>query len=64
MTFKEIGKVLGVSPQRAEKIYQNALRKLSSPRNKDKWFKIIEILSEIEKQKVESDSNALDLEKI
>lgn len=51
MTFREIGRVLGVSPQRAEKIYQRALRKLSSPRNKDKWRKILETIAEMEKEK-------------
>lgn len=51
MTFKEIGRVLGISPQRAEKIYQRALRKLSSPRNKDKWQEILDTIKEIEKEK-------------
>lgn len=63
MTFKEVGEILGISPQRAEKIYQNALRKLSSPKNKDRWRKILETLSEIEKQRAESDSNTLELKK-
>lgn len=60
MTFKEIGRVLGISPQRAEKIYQRALRKLSSPRNKDKWQEILDTIKEIEKEKAKSDSNTLD----
>ena len=60
MTFKEIGRVLGVSPQRAEKIYQRALRKLSSPRNKDKWRKILETIAEMEKEKAKGDSNTVD----
>lgn len=60
MTFKEIGRVLGISPQRAEKIYQRALRKLSSPRNKDKWQEILDTIKEIEKEKAKGDSNTLD----
>ena len=60
MTFKEIGRVLGISPQRAEKIYQRALRKLSHPKNKDKWYAILELAAEIEKEKSKSDSNTLD----
>lgn len=51
MTFKEIGRVLGVSPQRAEKIYQKALRKLSSPKNLKKWQEILDTINEIEKEK-------------
>ena len=60
MTFKEIGRVLGVSPQRAEKIYQRALRKLSSPKNLKKWQEILDTIKEIEKEKAKSDSNTLD----
>lgn len=60
MTFKEIGRVLGISPQRAEKIYQRALRKLSSPKNIKKWQEILDTIKEIEKEKAKSDSNTLD----
>ncbi|WP_026943973.1 sigma factor-like helix-turn-helix DNA-binding protein [Helicobacter rodentium] len=60
MTFKEIGRVLGVSPQRAEKIYQRALRKLSSPKNLKKWQEILDTIKEIEKEKAKGDSNTLD----
>lgn len=62
MTFKEIGRVLGVSPQRAEKIYQKALRKLSSPKNLKKWQEILDTIKEIEKEKAKGDSNTLDFE--
>lgn len=51
MTFKEIGRVLGVSPQRAERIYQRALRKLSSPKNLKKWQEILDTIKEMEKEK-------------
>ncbi|WP_300795588.1 RNA polymerase subunit sigma-70 [Helicobacter sp. UBA3407] len=60
MTFKGIGRVLGVSPQRAEKIYQRALRKLSSPKNLKKWEEILDTIKEIEKEKAKGDSNTLD----
>lgn len=60
MTFKEIGRVLGVNPQRAEKIYQRALRKLSSPKNLKKWQEILDTIKEIEKEKAKGDSNTLD----
>ncbi len=63
MTFKEIGRALGISPQRAEKVYKNALRKLSSPKNIKKWQEILDTLREIEKEKAiqKSDSKTLDL---
>lgn len=60
MTFKEIGRVLGISQQRAEKIYRIALRKLSSPKNLKKWQEILDTIKEIEKEKAKSDSNTLD----
>ena len=60
MTFKEIGRVLGISQQSAEKIYQIALRKLSSPKNLKKWQEILDTIKEIEKEKAKSDSNTLD----
>lgn len=60
MTFKEIGRVLGISQERAEEIYQIALRKLSSPKNLKKWQEIIDTIKEIEKEKAKDDSNTLD----
>ncbi len=62
MTFKEIGRALGVSPQRAEKVYKNALRKLSSPKNIKKWQEILDTLRELGKERAiqKSDSNTLD----
>lgn len=60
MTFKEIGRVLGISQQRAEEIYRIALRKLSSPKNLKKWQEILDTIKEIEKEKAKSDSNTLD----
>lgn len=60
MTFKEIGRVLGISTQRAQKIYERALKKLSHPRNKDKWRRILDTLAEIEAHKAKCDSNTLD----
>lgn len=64
MTFREIGKVLGISGERARKIYECALKKLSHPRNKEKLREILEILEEIEKAKAQSDSNTLDFKKV
>ena len=60
MTFKEIGRVLGISQERAEEIYRIALRKLSSPKNLKKWQEILDTIKEIEKEKAKSDSNTLD----
>lgn len=62
MTFKEIGRVLGISQQSAEEIYRIALRKLSSPKNLKKWQEILDTIKEIEKEKAKSDSNTLDFE--
>lgn len=64
MTFKEIGRVLGISEEKARKIYHKAIAKLSHPRNKDKWIKILETLEEIQRQKVKSDSNTLDWKEV
>lgn len=60
MTFKEIGRVLGISQERVEKIYRSALWKLSSPKNLKKWQEILDTIKEIEKEKVKDDSNTLD----
>lgn len=51
MTFREIGRELGISVQRVHKIYKCALKKLSHPRNKDKWRKILETIAEMEKER-------------
>lgn len=64
MTFEEIGKVLGISGEKARRIYYKAIAKLSHPRNKDKWIKILETLEEFERQKVKSDSNTLDWKEV
>ena len=60
MTFREIGRELGISVQRVHKIYKCALKKLSHPRNKDKCRKILETITEMEKEKAKGDSNTLD----
>lgn len=64
MTFEEIGRELGISAQRAQKIYGCALKKLSHPRNKEKLREILEVLEEIEKAKAMRDSNTLDFKKV
>lgn len=51
MTFREIGRELGISVQRVHKIYKCALKKLSHPRNKDKWQEILDTIKEIEKER-------------
>lgn len=63
MTFEEIGRLLGISPKRAERIYQTALSKLSHPSNKEKWQEILSTIAEIEKEKAKSDSKSLDYQK-
>ncbi len=62
MTFKEIGRALGISPQKAQKIYERAIKKLSSPKNIKKWQEILDTLRELEKERAiqESDSKTLD----
>lgn len=62
MTFKEMGEILGISSQRAQKIYERAIKKLSSPKNLKKWKEILDSLRELEKERAiqESDSNTLD----
>ncbi|WP_370521240.1 sigma factor-like helix-turn-helix DNA-binding protein [Helicobacter winghamensis] len=46
MSFKEIAKVLNVSPSRAYEIYKNALKKLRHPKNIKRWQRILEALEE------------------
>lgn len=60
MTFREIGRELGISVQRVHKIYKCALKKLSSPKNLKKWQEILDTIREIDKEKAKSDSNTLD----
>lgn len=60
MTFKEIGKALGISEENARAIYIKALAKLSHPRNKEKWRKIIEAIGEIEAEQAKRDSKTSD----
>ncbi|TLE14496.1 MULTISPECIES: sigma factor-like helix-turn-helix DNA-binding protein [Helicobacter] len=64
MTFEEIGKVLGISEERTRRIYHKAIAKLSHPRNKDKWRKVLETLEEIQIEKIKSDSNTLDWKEV
>lgn len=47
MSFKEIAKVLNVSPSRAYEIYRNALKKLRHPKNIKRWQRILESLDEL-----------------
>ncbi|ECL3630817.1 sigma factor-like helix-turn-helix DNA-binding protein [Campylobacter jejuni] len=51
MSFEEIAKELNLSVTRVHQIYTEALRKLKSPKNKDKWLAIFETLDLIEQEK-------------
>ncbi|EAI2796457.1 RNA polymerase subunit sigma-70 [Campylobacter jejuni] len=51
MTFEEIAKELGISLTRVHQIYKHAIKKLRSPKNKDKWLAIFETLDLIEQEK-------------
>ncbi|ENL5493988.1 RNA polymerase subunit sigma-70 [Campylobacter jejuni] len=49
MSFEEIAKELNLSVTRVHQIYTEALRKLKSPKNKDKWIVIFETINLIKK---------------
>ncbi|EAJ8137181.1 TPA: RNA polymerase subunit sigma-70, partial [Campylobacter jejuni] len=51
MSFEEIAKELNLSATRVHQIYTEALRKLKSPKNKDKWMAIFETIDLIKKEK-------------
>ncbi|EAK7722987.1 RNA polymerase subunit sigma-70 [Campylobacter jejuni] len=51
MSFEEIAKELNLSVTRVHQIYTEALRKLKSPKNKDKWMAIFETIDLIKKEK-------------
>lgn len=46
-TYKEIGKILGVSAQRVRIIERSALIKLSHPKNRKILAEIVDILNEL-----------------
>ncbi|HED5389990.1 TPA: RNA polymerase subunit sigma-70 [Campylobacter jejuni] len=50
MSFEEIAKKLGISRARVHQIYISAIKKLSHPRNKNKWMAIFETLDLIKEQ--------------
>ncbi|EAK8297449.1 sigma factor-like helix-turn-helix DNA-binding protein [Campylobacter jejuni] len=52
MSFEEIAKELNLSVTRVHQIYTEALRKLKSHKNKDKWIAIFETIDLIKKEKV------------
>ncbi|HEG2250101.1 TPA: RNA polymerase subunit sigma-70 [Campylobacter jejuni] len=56
MSFEEIAKELGISLTRVHQIYTEALRKLKSPKNKDKWMAIFETLDLIEQEKAKKEN--------
>ncbi|EKJ7456648.1 RNA polymerase subunit sigma-70 [Campylobacter jejuni] len=51
MSFEEIAKELNLSVTRVHQIYTEAIKKLRSPKNKDKWLAIFETLDLIEQEK-------------
>lgn len=63
MSFKEIAKELNLSVTRVHQIYTEALRKLKSPKNKDKWMAIFETIDLIKKEKAKKE-NSIKGEKI
>ncbi|EAI7921419.1 RNA polymerase subunit sigma-70 [Campylobacter jejuni] len=56
MSFEEIAKELNLSVTRVHQIYTEALRKLKSPKNKDKWMVIFETIDLIKKEKVKKEN--------
>ncbi|EAI0790549.1 RNA polymerase subunit sigma-70 [Campylobacter jejuni] len=56
MSFEEIAKELNLSVTRVHQIYTEALRKLKSPKNKDKWIVIFETINLIKKEKVKKEN--------
>lgn len=63
MSFEEIAKELNLSVTRVHQIYAEALRKLKSPKNKDKWMAIFETIDLIKKEKAKKE-NSIKGEKI
>ncbi|PVX04931.1 sigma factor-like helix-turn-helix DNA-binding protein [Campylobacter jejuni] len=63
MSFEEIAKELNLSVTRVHQIYTEALRKLKSPKNKDKWMAIFETIDLIKKEKTKKE-NSIKGEKI
>ncbi|EJE0192886.1 RNA polymerase subunit sigma-70, partial [Campylobacter coli] len=55
MSFEEIAKELNLSATRVHQIYTEALRKLNSPKNKDKWMAIFETINLIKKEKAKKE---------
>ncbi|HED4791627.1 TPA: RNA polymerase subunit sigma-70 [Campylobacter jejuni] len=56
MSFEEIAKELNLSVTRVHQIYTEALRKLKSPKNKDKWMATFETIDLIKKEKVKKEN--------
>ncbi|EAJ4279651.1 RNA polymerase subunit sigma-70 [Campylobacter coli] len=56
MSFEEIAKELNLSVTRVHQIYTEALRKLKSPKNKDKWMGIFETIDLIKKEKAKKEN--------
>ncbi|EPU2931243.1 sigma factor-like helix-turn-helix DNA-binding protein [Campylobacter jejuni] len=63
MSFEEIAKELNLSVTRVHQIYTEAIRKLKSPKNKDKWIVIFETINLIKKEKAKKE-NSIKGEKI
>ena len=63
MSIEEIAKELNLSVTRVHQIYAEALRKLKSPKNKDKWMAIFETIDLIKKEKAKKE-NSIKGEKI
>ncbi|EAH7535911.1 RNA polymerase subunit sigma-70 [Campylobacter coli] len=56
MSFEEIAKELNLSVTRVHQVYTEAIRKLKSPKNKDKWIVIFETIDLIKKEKAKKEN--------
>ncbi|EAH6648153.1 RNA polymerase subunit sigma-70, partial [Campylobacter jejuni] len=55
-SFEEIAKELGISLTRVHQIYKHAIKKLRSPKNKDKCMAIFETIDLIKKEKAKKEN--------
>ena len=45
LTLFEVSNILGISQEKVRQIERNALRKLASPKLKDKWISVMETVA-------------------
>ncbi|WP_139452522.1 sigma factor-like helix-turn-helix DNA-binding protein [Campylobacter armoricus] len=56
MNFEEIARELNISRVRVNQIYKSALKKLTHPKNKEKWREIMDTLEALEEQRVKKEN--------